>query len=82
MQMIFFTLEIQHDIDDMLESFRSNKIAEDVFVNVVGGMIIDEFAVDMGVVVVVVSSVRNRSIKSLIAVFGEVGLVGEVRGIS
>jgi DNA repair protein RadA/Sms len=59
-----------------------NLVAEDVFVNVAGGMTIDEPAADLGIVAAVASSVRNRPIKPSTAVFGEVGLAGEVRGIS
>ena len=59
-----------------------NLVAEDVFVNVAGGMTVDEPAADMGIVAAVASSVRNRPIKPSTAVFGEVGLAGEVRGIS
>lgn len=59
-----------------------NLIAEDVFVNVAGGLAIDEPAADLGIVAAVASSVRNRPIKPSTAVFGEVGLAGEVRGIS
>ena len=59
-----------------------NLVAEDVFVNVAGGIAVDEPAADLGVVAAVASSVRNRPIKPLTAVFGEVGLAGEVRGIS
>ena len=59
-----------------------NLVAEDVFVNVAGGIAVDEPAADLGIVAAVASSVRNRPIKSSTAVFGEVGLAGEVRGIS
>jgi DNA repair protein RadA/Sms len=59
-----------------------NLIAEDVFVNVAGGISVDEPAADLGVVAAVASSVRNRPIRERTAVFGEVGLAGEVRGIS
>ncbi len=59
-----------------------NLIAEDVFVNIAGGISVDEPAADLGVVAAVASSVRNRPIKNGTAVFGEVGLAGEVRGIS
>jgi DNA repair protein RadA/Sms len=58
-----------------------NLIAEDVFVNVAGGMAIDEPAADLGIVAAVASSVRNRPIKPATAVFGEVGLAGEIRGV-
>jgi DNA repair protein RadA/Sms len=59
-----------------------NLVAEDVFVNVAGGIAVDEPAADLGVVAAVASSVRNRPIKPSTAMFGEVGLAGEVRGIS
>jgi len=59
-----------------------NLVAEDVFVNVAGGIAVDEPAADLGIVAAVASSVRNRPITPGTAVFGEVGLAGEVRGIS
>jgi DNA repair protein RadA/Sms len=59
-----------------------NLVAEDVFVNVAGGISVDEPAADLGIVAAVASSLRNRPIRPGTAVFGEVGLAGEVRGIS
>ena len=59
-----------------------NLLGEDVFVNVAGGMTVDEPAADLGVITAVASSVRNRPIKQGTAVFGEVGLAGEIRGAS
>lgn len=59
-----------------------NLVGEDVFVNVAGGIAVDEPAADLGIVAAVASSLRNRPIKPGTAVFGEVGLAGEVRGIS
>jgi len=59
-----------------------NLVADDVFVNVAGGISVDEPAADLGIVAAVASSVRNRPIAASTAVFGEVGLAGEVRGIS
>ena len=59
-----------------------NLIAEDVFVNVAGGISVDEPAADLGIVAAVASSVRNRAVNATTALFGEVGLAGEVRGIS
>jgi DNA repair protein RadA/Sms len=55
---------------------------DDVFVNIAGGMSIDEPASDLGVVSAIASSVRNRVIPAMTAMFGEVGLAGEVRGIT
>jgi len=59
-----------------------NLIGDDVFVNIAGGMTIDEPASDLGVLAAIASSVRNRVIPATTAMFGEVGLAGEVRGIS
>src|SRR5215510_10080727 len=57
-----------------------NLLGEDVFINVAGGMTIDEPAADLAVVGAVASSLRNRPIRPGTAVFGEVGLAGEIRG--
>ena len=54
---------------------------DDVYVNIAGGMTIEEPAADLSVVAAVASSVRNRGLAPATAVFGEVGLSGEVRGI-
>jgi DNA repair protein RadA/Sms len=57
-----------------------NLQGEDVFINVAGGMTVDEPAADLAVVGAVASSLRNRPIRPGTAVFGEVGLAGEIRG--
>ncbi len=54
----------------------------DVFVNVVGGLKIDEPAVDLGVIAAVASSFREKPVHAQTLVMGEVGLAGEVRAIS
>ncbi len=54
---------------------------DDVFINVAGGLEIDEPAADLGVIAAIVSSFRNLQIPPETAVFGEVGLTGEVRGV-
>ncbi len=54
---------------------------DDVYVNIAGGMTIDEPAADLSVIAAVASSVRNRGLSPSTAVFGEVGLSGEIRGI-
>ncbi len=54
----------------------------DVFVNIVGGLTIDEPAVDLGVIAAVASSFREKQINAQTVVMGEVGLAGEVRAIS
>lgn len=54
----------------------------DIFVNVAGGVKLDEPAVDLGIVSSIASSFLDRPIDSGTVVFGEVGLTGEVRGIN
>ena len=54
-------------------------IHESPFVNVAGGMFVDEPASDLGIIAAIASSVRNRPVKKGTAVFGEVGLAGEIR---
>ncbi len=54
----------------------------DVFVNVVGGLAVDEPAVDLGIVAAIASSFREKPIHAQTVVMGEVGLTGEIRGIS
>ena len=55
-------------------------IGDDVFVNIAGGLEVDEPAADLGVVAAIASSSRNMTVDPHTAVFGEVGLTGEVRG--
>ncbi|KXK02273.1 MAG: DNA recombination protein RadA [Nitrospira sp. OLB3] len=55
---------------------------QDVYINVVGGIHIDEPAIDLGIVTAVTSSLREQPIDFATLVMGEVGLGGEVRAIS
>lgn len=54
----------------------------DAYVNMAGGMKIQEPAVDLGIVIAIVSSFKNRAANENMVVFGEVGLSGEVRAVS
>jgi len=54
---------------------------EDIYINVAGGMSIEEPAADLGVVLAVVSSLKNKAIPKGMAIFGEIGLSGEVRSV-
>ena len=54
----------------------------DAYVNVAGGLKVNEPALDLGIVMALVSSFRNREIDSGTIIFGEVGLAGEVRAVS
>jgi DNA repair protein RadA/Sms len=55
---------------------------QDVYVNVVGGMQIEEPAIDLGIVMAVTSSLRERPIDHRTMAMGELGLGGEVRAVS
>src|SRR4029078_11064474 len=54
---------------------------DDVFINIAGGLEIDEPAADLGIVAAIASSYRNSQIPPETAVFGEVGLTGDARGL-
>ncbi|HFL3259466.1 TPA: DNA repair protein RadA [Clostridioides difficile] len=55
---------------------------QDVYINIVGGIKINEPSIDLGIAISVASSFRNIPIAEDIAVTGEVGLTGEVRAVS
>lgn len=54
---------------------------QDVFINVVGGMRVTETAVDLALLLAVVSSLKNKPLPNDIVIFGEVGLAGEIRPV-
>ena len=54
----------------------------DAYVNIAGGIKINEPAVDLGIVMAIVSSYKNRPLDERTIVFGEVGLSGEVRAVN
>lgn len=56
--------------------------SHDIYLNIAGGMRVDEPGADLGVIVAILSSFRDRVIDPEWAVCGEVGLGGEVRGVS
>ena len=55
---------------------------QDVYINIAGGLSLDEPAADLALCAAVTSALRNRPIEGTWAVMGEVGLAGEVRPIS
>jgi len=55
---------------------------QDIFVNVVGGLRINEPAVDLAVATAIASSLYNRPVFEDLAIFGEVGLAGELRSVA
>ena len=54
----------------------------DAYVNIAGGMRLDDPSADLGIVYALVSSFRNKPVDEGLVAFGEVGLSGEVRGVS
>ena len=55
---------------------------QDIYVNIVGGMRIDEPAADLGIICAVASAFKNKDIDPEIALIGEVGLTGELRAVN
>lgn len=54
----------------------------DAYVNIAGGIRMNEPAIDLGIVLAIVSSYKNRPVDERMIVFGEVGLSGEVRAVN
>lgn len=54
----------------------------DVFVNIAGGLKIDEPAIDLGVAASIVSSLKNISLDPKLVIIGEIGLGGEIRSVN
>ena len=57
-------------------------LANDVYVNLAGGLAVDEPAVDLGIIAALASSQKGVAIPQRTVVFGEVGLLGEIRSVS
>jgi DNA repair protein RadA/Sms len=55
---------------------------QDIFLNIAGGMKVEEPAADLGVIAAIASNFRDKMVDPEMVVFGEVGLGGEVRGVS
>lgn len=54
----------------------------DAYVNIVGGLRINDPSLDLAVITAIISSYKNTEVPDGLVVFGEVGLSGEIRGIS
>ena len=57
-------------------------VTKDIFVNLVGGLKIDDPAADLSIISAIASSTMDKYIEKNIILCGEVGLTGEVRSIS
>lgn len=53
----------------------------DVYVNIIGGLKLDEPASDLSVAMALVSSLKEKSVRDDVLAFGEIGLGGEIRGV-
>ncbi len=54
----------------------------DAYINIAGGIRMNEPAADLGIIMAIISSYKNRAISEKLIAFGEVGLSGEVRGVT
>lgn len=59
-----------------------NLMGRDIFLNVAGGVRVEEPAVDLGTVTAIVSSFKEKPVPSKTVVMGEVGLAGEIRAVN
>ncbi len=80
------TIGLDHFRTSMLLAVIERKLGysfggEDIYLNVAGGLAIEEPAADLGVVLAVVSCIKNKALPRDVTVFGEVGLSGEIRSV-
>ncbi len=80
------TIGLDHFRTAMLLAVIERKLGysfggEDIYLNVAGGLTIEEPAADLGVVLAVVSCLKNKALPRDMVVFGEVGLSGEIRSV-
>jgi DNA repair protein RadA/Sms len=81
------TVGVDHNRISLLVAVLGKRIGmelgdQDIFVNVAGGLKIDEPAADLGIVSSMMSSFLERTVDRKLVLFGEVGLAGEIRGVS
>ena len=81
------TVGVDHNRVSLLVAVLGKRVGiemgdQDIFVNVAGGLRVDEPAADLGIVSAMTSSFFDKPVAPDTAIFGEVGLTGEVRGVS
>lgn len=54
----------------------------DAYVNIAGGMKINDPAIDLGIAFAIASSMKNKAVPSDVMIIGEIGLAGEIRGVT
>jgi len=65
----------------LIKRCHLNLSNQDIHINIVGGLQVREPGIDLGVALAIASAFKNKPIDGQIAVFGEVGLGGEIRGV-
>jgi DNA repair protein RadA/Sms len=81
------TIGVDHNRVALLVAVLEKKMGvnlfnQDVFVNVAGGVQVEEPAVDLGIVAAIASSYQEKAVDAKTVIFGEVGLAGEIRAIA
>jgi DNA repair protein RadA/Sms len=81
------TIGVEHNRISLLVAVMGKRMGlemgdQDIFVNVAGGLRVDEPAADLAIVAALVSSFLDKPVARDMVIFGEVGLAGEVRGVS
>jgi DNA repair protein RadA/Sms len=81
------TVGVEHNRISLLVAVMGKRMGlemgdQDIFVNVAGGLRVDEPAADLAIVAALVSSFLDKPVARDMVIFGEVGLAGEVRGVS
>ena len=81
------TVGLDHFRTAMLLALIERKLGfsfagEDIYLNVPGGLSLEEPATDLAVILAVVSCMKNKAVPPDVAIFGEVGLSGEIRSVS
>jgi len=65
----------------LIKRCHLNLSNQDIHINIVGGLQVREPAIDLGVALAIASALKNKPINGQTAVFGEIGLGGEIRGV-
>jgi len=66
----------------LIKRIKLNLSNQDIHINIAGGLRVKEPAIDLGVSLAIISAFKNRPIGRDYAVFGEVGLAGEIRSVA
>ncbi|MDO8445989.1 MAG: DNA repair protein RadA [Deltaproteobacteria bacterium] len=81
------TIGVDHNRVSLLVAVLEKKVGlnlinQDIYVNVAGGVKIDEPAVDLGIITAIASSFLDKPVDPKTVIIGEIGLTGEIRGVA